>query len=161
MNGMGGSGKDTFVEMLNEFVPTLHISIVDKVKEIARSIGWDGSKTEKDRKFLFDLKTVLDNYNDCNYTYIREKVEAFNSGELGDYDVLCMDLREKHQIERAKKDFGAKAVLVIRDSAEFISSNDADANVFSIDYDIIINNSGTLDELRDEAKKFAVKYVLV
>ena len=58
INGSGGVGKDTFVRLvsveLNNILKRFHtvdnFSSVDKIKEIAREIGWDGQKTEKDRK---------------------------------------------------------------------------------------------------------------
>ena len=51
INGSGGVGKDTFVELVSQFFPIVNFSSVHKVKEIAIKIGWDGkSKTEKDRK---------------------------------------------------------------------------------------------------------------
>ena len=59
INGSGGVGKDTFVglvstqlnDMLKKFHTVINFSSVDKVKEIAKEIGWDGKKTEKNRKF--------------------------------------------------------------------------------------------------------------
>ena len=51
-NGMARCGKDTFATFLNEYIPTLKYSSIDKVKTIAKLCGWDGGKTEKDRKFL-------------------------------------------------------------------------------------------------------------
>ena len=47
---MARSGKDTFAEYLNDFVPTLKYSSIDKVKDIAKQCGWDGTKNEKSRK---------------------------------------------------------------------------------------------------------------
>ena len=60
INGSGGVGKDTFVELVSKVfnLSVMNFSSVDKVKEIARIIGWTGGKTEKDRKFLSDLKLL-------------------------------------------------------------------------------------------------------
>lgn len=159
INGMGGSGKNTFVDCINEVVPTLHISIVDPVKEIASTLGWTGNKSDADRKFLYELKQALDNYKDSNYGWIREQVELFDKGKLAPYKVLCIDMREEHQVERARKDFGAKIVLVKRSGVKDITTNPADANVYKINYDITVDNSGSLDELKEEAKKFVKKYI--
>ena len=63
-NGTGGCGKDTFAEILNDFVDVTKISSIDPVKQFARFMGWNGGKTEKDRKFLSDLKLILIEYND-------------------------------------------------------------------------------------------------
>lgn len=48
INGSGGVGKDTFVKMVSEATDNsvLNFSSVDKVKDIARIIGWTGGKTE-------------------------------------------------------------------------------------------------------------------
>ena len=56
INGTGGCGKTTFVELTQKYGKVINFSSVDKVKEVAKLIGWDGKKTEKDRKFLSDLK---------------------------------------------------------------------------------------------------------
>ena len=64
LNGSGGVGKDLFVNMVktsvNKFSPyrVWNYSSIDKVKAIATQIGWSGGKTEKDRKFLSDLKVL-------------------------------------------------------------------------------------------------------
>ncbi len=141
INGSGGVGKDTFVECLSKCcVKVLHTSIVNPVKDLARRAGWNGSKSEIDRKFLSDLKVLIDEYNDGNYRQMETVMRKFKSGEI-EGDILCIDMREKHQIERAKNDFGAKSVLVVRDSVKHITSNIADAGVFDINYDYVIDNS--------------------
>lgn len=59
INGSGGVGKDTFVEMvqvelnniLKKFHTVINFSSVDKVKEIAKEIGWDGKNQKKIESF--------------------------------------------------------------------------------------------------------------
>ena len=58
INGTGGCGKDTFVSFVSKYKRVYNFSSIDKVKEIAKLIGWDGGKTDKDRKFLSDLKKL-------------------------------------------------------------------------------------------------------
>lgn len=159
INGMAGAGKDTFVSFLNEIIPTQHISIVDKAKETAKTMGWTGEKTEKDRRFLSDIKLATDRYDDRNYEYIKEQVKDFLENKNNKNKVLCIDMREKEQIQRAIKDFGARSVLVYRDDTPHILSNIADANVFNMRYDITINNNGTLEDLKKEAQKFIDNFV--
>lgn len=55
----------------------MNISSVDKIKEAAKVLGWDGGKTEEDRKFLSDLKLLSTGYNNYLYEYIRTNVEQF------------------------------------------------------------------------------------
>ena len=66
INGTGGSGKDTFVEYVSKYAKVYNFSSVDKVKEIAKLIGWTGTKTDKDRKFLSDLKKNNSNNKSIN-----------------------------------------------------------------------------------------------
>lgn len=160
INGSGGVGKDTFVELvsvelndrLKRFHTTVNFSSVDKVKEIAKEIGWDGKKTERDRKFLSDLKILTSQYCDMPFQSMRSKVDEFRSEEESLF--LFLHIREPDEILRATKEFDAKTILVVRDSVKHITSNMADENVFDYKYDYIIENNSDLLELRSEAKKF-------
>lgn len=155
INGMGGVGKDTFVNCLKNYAKVMHISIVDIVKSTATKLGWNGEKDEKSRRFLSDLKVAIDRYNDANYEYVKTVVEQFKTDALLEgYEILCIDMREKEQVYKAKKDFGARSVLVVRDSVKNITSNIADAGVFSMDYDVVIKNNSTIDDLNKAAGQF-------
>ena len=155
INGMGGVGKDTFVNCLKNYAKVMHISIVDIVKSAATNLGWNGEKDEKSRRFLSDLKVAIDRYNDANYEYVKTVVEQFKTDALLEgYEILCIDMREKEQVYKAKKDFGARSVLVVRDSVKNITSNIADAGVFSMDYDVVIKNNSTIDDLNKAAGQF-------
>lgn len=148
INGSGGCGKDTFVSFVSDISYTTNFSSVDKVKEVARIIGWNGGKTEKDRKFLSDLKLLCTDYNDMPLNSMKDK---FNEFLNSDSNFLFLHIREPEEIEKAKKIFNAKTILIKRGAIEHITSNMADANVFNYDYDIIINNDKCLNEFRDKA----------
>lgn len=152
INGSGGSGKDAFISLVSDNIIAMNFSSVDKVKEIARIIGWNGEKTERDRKFLSDLKILCTEYNDMPLNSMKEKYAEF----LNDANaiLLFLHVREPEEIERAKKSFNAKTILVKRDSIKHITSNMADANVYNYDYDIVINNDAGLDELKHKADCF-------
>lgn len=165
INGSGGVGKDTFVElvstelndMLKRFHTVINFSSVDKVKEIAKEIGWDGKKSEKDRKFLSDLKILTSEYCDMPFESMKSKVAEFMKDEESRF--LFLHIREPEEITRAVKEFGAKTVLVIRNSVEHIVSNMADENVFNYNYDFIIDNSGIKEELNNKAKDFVQEVI--
>lgn len=156
INGMARAGKDTFCKFVSEFYPnTYHFSIVDSVKRQALQLGWDGVKDEKGRKFLNGLKNIIDEYNDNNFKEIVEKVN--NTDDTN--KVFLIDMRELSDIERARKELNASIVLINNENVEQIKSNNADANVYNISYDIVIDNSGSLDELKDKAQYFVNKYI--
>ena len=151
-NGMARCGKDTFAKFLNDIVPTLKYSSIDKVKDIAKLCGWDGGKTEKDRKFLSDLKLLTTEYSNMAFEAIKSKVNEFL--EDSQYVVMLIDIREPAEIEKAKTAFGAKTILIENKNVKTISSNMADANVFNYTYDYTVKNNGTLDDFRENVEEF-------
>ena len=152
INGSGGSGKDTFVSLVAKHYPTMNYSSVDKVKEIAMQIGWDGSKTEWNRRFLSDLKLLTTKFCDMPFKDLQEKVDEFNRDDTIQY--LFLHIREPKEIERAKNTFNAKTILIRRNSINKITSNMADANVENYHYDYYINNDSTLVDFEKTAIKF-------
>lgn len=160
INGSGGVGKDTFVELvstelndiLKKFHTVINFSSVDKIKEIAREIGWNGKKSEKDRKFLSDLKILTSEYCDMPFKSMKNKVTEFINDEESIF--LFLHIREPEEIDRAVNEFGAKTILVVRDAVKHIVSNMADENVFNYNYDFVIENNGTKEELNNKVKEF-------
>lgn len=151
-NGMARCGKDTFAEFLNEITPTLKYSSIDKVKEIAKLCGWDGGKTEKDRKFLSDLKMLTTDYSNMPFESIKTKVNEFLEDK--EHEILLVDIREPLEIGKARNAFNAKTILIINNRVKTISSNFGDANVFNFDYDITVENNGTLDDFKNNVRRF-------
>lgn len=167
INGSGGVGKDTFVELVslevNDIFKRFHTvwnySSVDRVKEIAREIGWNGEKTEKDRKLLSDLKLMTSKYCDMPFGSLKNKVTEFQSDTKAVF--LFLHIREPEEIKRAAKEFSAKSILVVRNQIPHIKSNMADRNVFNYDYDMVVDNNGTIEELRKMAKEFVANERIV
>jgi len=155
LNGSGGVGKDTFVDFIKEFISSYHYSSVTKVKLIANQIGWSGGKTEKDRKFLSDLKLLTTDYCDMSFVDIKEYVTFFNNNYNN--SLLFIDIREPVEIKRAVNEFGAKTILITSNRVEKITSNMADENVDKFKYDEYIKNDGSLDDLKTIAKDFVKK----
>lgn len=157
-NRMARCGKDTFSMLLNEIVPTLKYSSIDKVKDIAKLCGWNGGKTEKDRKFLSDLKLLTTDYSNMPFEVIREKVNEFLAEDK--FRIMLIDIREPTEIEKAKIAFEAKTILIENNRVKSITSNMADANVFNYTYDYTIQNNGTLEEFKENVERFAIENLL-
>ena len=158
LNGVGTSGKGTFVEFVSEYIPTYKYSIVDLPKEAAKILGWDGGKTEKDRKFLSDIMDLSTAYNDSPFRDVLSVVTDFKNNLIED-DVLFIDMRDPKDIARAVEIFGAETILIRNPNVKNIESNHADANVEQYEYDYIIENNGSLEQLDWVAKEF-VEYVI-
>lgn len=163
INGAAGSGKDTFVELCRKFTGDaflLNISTVDKVKEIATACGWDGTKTPENRKFLSDLKALLTDWADVPLNDMIQKIEKFKRGfeiydTSDDRAIIFIHCREPEEIRKLVKALDARTLLIRRSAAENITaSNQSDAGVFDYEYDIHINNNGSLAELERTAEVF-------
>lgn len=151
INGAGGVGKDQFCNYCDLYVPTYVISTVDKVKEAYRLLGWNNEKSELHRKALSDIKDIGTKNLDHPYTFIKAQIELFNSS---DHDLMFVHTREPDEIERFAKEFGCITLLIKNPRIKSITSNHADAEVENYNYDYIIDNDGTLDELNIKAKEF-------
>lgn len=152
-NSVGGSGKDTWASLLNKYIPTYKYSIVDLPKEAAKVLGWDGGKTEKDRKFLSDVMDLSTEYNDAPFKDVLSIVTDFKNNLL-ENDVLIIDMRDPKDIARAVETFGAETILIRNPNVRKIESNHADRDVENYEYDYIIENDGTLEQLERVAKLF-------
>jgi len=169
VNGPPGCGKTTFEKMAKAIMifygyMGMIYSSIDFVKEIAQECGWDGSKTPKNRKFLSDLKELLTEWDDVPFKKIEERLEQFEIG-LSQYEmspaqgVAFIDIREPEEIKKACERLGAKSILITRgdvDAAAF-NSNKSDNSVYDYEYDIVIQNDGTLEDLQQKAKHFVEK----
>lgn len=152
INGSGGVGKDTFVNICSKFRKVLNISTIDKAKEAARIlVDWNGEKDEKYRKLLVDLKKLSIDYNDSPTKYISKKAEEFMDS---DNEIMFIHIREAEEINKAKRLLGAKTLLITNPHVKIITSNDSDKKVNQYEYDYYIDNDGTIEDLSNKALEF-------
>ena len=162
VNGMPMSGKSQFVEYcLRELgIYGEEVSTVDFVKELAKMSGWDGVKRPRDRKFLSDLKDLLTEWNDVPYKKIIEARDKLQDhldylGYDANKGIIFTHCREPEEIKKFVDRENAITVLLQRAAVENLEqSNHADANVFNYQYDYVIENNGSLEELYEKAVKF-------
>ena len=155
INGSGGVGKDTVVEFCGKYVKVKNVSAVDKIKEAAKLLGWQGTKEDKDRKMLSDLKQLSIDYNDGPTQYI---IGEYNKFMDSDEDIMFVHIREPWEIKKLVEHIGCHTLLIKSNRVERIVTNKSDASVFDYDYDEIINNDGSIKELEDLVKEFLIKY---
>ena len=166
VNGAPGSGKTTFEHFVAEFVEErwakglggirdcFIFSTIDYVKEIAIQCGWDGEKNDKSRKFLSDLKDLLTNFNNSPIQKIFETIRDFPIFLYHDSTLIFIDSREPEEIKKLCRELDAQSILIRRPEQIIQPANHADAEVENYTYDIIIENDGSLCELRDKAYDF-------
>lgn len=165
INGAPQSGKSLFCEFcrgqLNGW--GYEYSTVDFVKQIASYCGWNGVKNLQNRKFLSDLKDLLTEWNDIPYKKVTDEIQKV----LKTYKTLGIDTdkliffihcREPKEIQKFVDRMGAKTLIVRRlEAEEQKQSNHADSNVFNYDYDYVICNNDTKEDLFDESERFLEK----
>lgn len=154
LNGTAGVGKDTFADLLNQYIPTKHISSITPVKQAAQALGWDGSKTDTARSFLCELKKFVNSQGEYIWEYLDKQVEEFKSDN--ETRILLIDIREPDEIRKAVERYGAKTILIRGHFlSTVIASNSADKNVNQYKYDHTFFNVGTIDNFSEIVKDFA------
>lgn len=154
LNGVHSSGKDTFVEYLKECgVKTFHYSYVSFTKAmLAYWLPDIGTKTIKMRKLLCDVNKALEEYDDIPFKDCLEIAEWFMDDEV--CSCLVIDCREPAKIERLKQALGAETIFIKSDKT-VTANNTADIAVLeSYEYNYVIDNTGTLDDLESNTKIF-------
>lgn len=162
VNGFPRSGKTTFESYVKKI--SCHycyiLSTIDCIKELVRPLGWKGAKEPKDRKMLAELKRILTEWGDIPMKKLRRDLDLIQL-EVDTYrmqsEQVCVfiDCREPEEIKRICDEFGAKSMLIQRESVKNEeASNEADKNVLDYEYDIVINNDGNLRDLALRAIDF-------
>lgn len=166
INGIPRSGKDTFADLVKAIncsgKEVVNISSVDDVKTAYKMLGWDGTKTPEDRKNLSLIKGIADaRFNHTVKTIVdlvrnnhKEKVYFYHVRELDNINKIKQQFRDSI--------FKVKSVYVDRKLEIDTSSNsDIEAGLDAQSYDIIIDNSGSKEELIERAKDFCKMYLEV
>ena len=118
INGSGGSGKDTFCNLvwtaMNNFGPNCLICkyyTSTPAKKWASLMGWDGkTKRPMDRRFLCELKDMLDYWDNVTYKYLKEKIEKVYNYTTFDRKILFLHAREDKDIVCKNRIFLSKVV---------------------------------------------------
>lgn len=153
LNGRGGVGKDTFVSLCNKYIRCIHISSITPIKDIAKSIGWSGDKTEKDRKFLSDLKDLITDYNNAPYRYVQTQISQFYFAYPED-TLLFIDIREPVEISKVMQYNECISCLITNSRIPLITTNHADRDAENYNYDYTVENNSSIDDLERTAKSF-------
>ena len=159
INGKGGSGKDTVCDILGKHYNVHNISTITPIKEVAYWGGWRGSKSEKDRKFLSDLKKLFTEYNDLPNNYAVEEYKKFMRSPH--FDVFFVHIREPENIEKFKNSINGECVtlLVKGGKSQETYGNSSDDDVDNYQYDYIYNNTKPLEEVEKDFLKFFKKII--
>lgn len=152
VNGQGGSGKDSFVQACKDARPDLryqNLSIADFAKLVAKIFISDEVKTDAKRRLLSDLTDAFTRYDDVPFKSVCKAIEH----PFCDTDIHFVMARDPKDIQRFKDRYKAITILLQRGDYR-VYGNHADDSVFDFPYDYVIDNNGTIDELKETAKTF-------
>lgn len=156
INGSGGSGKDTVVDIVAKHYEVLNTSSIAPIKEILSLAGVPESefKTDAGRKLLSDVKMAFTEYNDLPFRCMKEIYDAFL--EWDDVDIMFVHIREPSEIEHFVSAVTEVPVvtLLIENRVQRTYGNMADDNVHDYTYDYVFVNNGPLEELPDRFMEF-------
>ncbi len=189
INATARSGKTTFGEYVGKLlsekgISFLHDSSILPVKRYLKEHGWDGKIWDGETKDEFWRNAMYS----CKCWMIENDPHVFDRYavdlvlEMAKDDpraVLFFDIREPHNIEQLKEYISIsapqvefKTVFIERDAAPSINTPvdskssgsevviDTSVNPIAYEYDIVIDNNGTLEELFTKSESFVNEYVL-
>lgn len=160
INGSGGAGKDTICNIVSKYYPTINISSITPIIEIAKLGGWSGEKDAKSRRLLSDLKSIFTEYNDLSYLYIMRECKKF----LEDNNlIMFVHIREANEIQKFKNSVLAncKTLLIRRkETGAVLLGNESDDLVEKFQYDYFYNNNKSLLELENDFMKYFRKILI-
>ena len=178
INGKPQSGKDTFCKYAqgycddDESANTLIISSVDPLKEMLTQLGWDGTKTDKIRDMLMDMKQLWVQNQDGPTMFLFNNILEFHKACTGEDNIVFVHIREPEEIKKlvnALTGFESMGIdvislLVIRKGEEDTPNqptetrrSDDEALINSYEYDVTINNDEDLIKLQELAAEFVDK----
>lgn len=178
INGKPQSGKDTFCKYAqgycddDESANTLIISSVDPLKEMLTQLGWDGTKTDKIRDMLMDMKQLWVQNQDGPTMFLFNNILEFHKAYTGEDNIVFVHIREPEEIKKlvnALTGFESMGIdvislLVIREGGEDTPNqpaetrrSDDEALINSYKYDVTINNDEDLIKLQELAAEFVDK----
>lgn len=154
LNGSPRAGKNTFVKLIPN---AAHYSYVDLTRRMLDTEGIDYKfKSNSARVMLETINNALEKYDDIPFKDICSITDDFLNGYLG-ADYLFIDIRKPENIEKYLKEFkGARAVFV-DDKKPVSNVTESDSLVADYQYDFYIDNSGSLENLKQEAMRFIHK----
>ena len=164
INGIAQHGKDTFVKEViaagADDVSVINHSTVRLVKNVARRyFGADETvkKGDAERRLWSDLKDAWTRYNNGPFNEVVEMVREIESCYRPRQKViLFIHAREPVEIDKLKKKFGdaCMTLLITNYNKTYVPDNHADQDVFDYEYDLIIKNDGTIEDLKQKADEF-------
>lgn len=167
ITGVSGSGKDTFVKMVDEHlspVGAVNLSTVDPIKEFLDGYGVSRDPANHiTRKLISDIKILLENYaNLTSYHTVKTVLKLINDG-LSYKTPIFIHVREQEHIDKLKELFKTDVIVQVVKLEHFqamtnVPDNEGDKAALTVKADITIDNNGDLESLNYSALAFCGRH---
>lgn len=167
INGAPQAGKDTFIQLasdycnMNEIANVLNISSVDPIKDVLRSFGWDGEKTEDTRDIMARIKQLWISAQNGPTMFLMNNIIQYHIAHTGEDNIIFCHVREPEEIKKLVDIISGMNVIGIDIMTMFVVRNNNtydhskcdsdDVDIISqYPYDKTVYNNGDLasyDEL--------------
>jgi hypothetical protein len=172
INGIKRSGKDTFISMFSSVIDSRFHVINKSSIQVFNDIifqfinKYDSeknliNKTEKYRTFVSKLKELTIDYCDFPRLYIEDFILENDMDDC----VIFLHIREPDEIKKIEEFCLSKKIIF--ESVFMINPNTSDGeiqsdnyqNISNYNYDTMIHNDGTIENLREKVVEFINKIV--
>lgn len=170
VNGLAGSGKDTFVDECMKYCDdyecanVLNLSTIDPVKELLRGLGWDANtKTDEVRDMLSNMKQFWVDHQNGPTLYLITNILNFHQMHMKEDNIIFCHIREPEEIHKLMRIirpmwiFGIYGTTVkVERNVMVTAANKSDnADVInSYSYDKVIDNNGEIQLLGVRAANY-------
>lgn len=166
ISGKANSGKDTTCELINNYIKikgkkSINLQFSSYIKHYAKVIsGWDGSEESKPRALLQKLGTEIIRDKIDNNFFIKRIIGDINVYSYYFDAITISDARLPEEIESIKNKFNN--VYKIKIERPNFSNNlniEEQKHITEIaldnynDYNIVITNDGSIEDLNNKIKK--------
>ena len=167
INGSALCGKDSFVKFIIEHInkdmyQVWNISTIYPVKDAMRVLGWDGTKTDKNRLMMVEMKQLWIKQMNGPFNYVKnliiKTIDRYQDTNITSF--FFIHVREPEEIQKLVDYYGDRCrTILIRSERGKALKNGSDDVVENYDYDRILYNNGSLEDLKKISIIFANEYL--
>lgn len=182
-------GKDTICAEIRELLPNSykeHLGFADVLKEQCKFLEWDGDKDLGGRQFLIDITPPIKKYGNwlaekypekygdyAGYNYYTAKIyDKIKNSEFECYCISDMRFKCEYEFFTKKAELGEINFIPIRvlrlEKGKYFSgglteeqlNSPSETELKEVEVNHTFENFGTLDELKEQVKKWIItKYL--
>lgn len=152
LNGSPRAGKNTFVDSFP--CKVTHYSYVDLTKRMLDHVGVDYHfKNDSARVLLESINNALEKYDDIPFKDICSVADDFLNGYF-ETVYLFIDVRKPENIKRFLDKYKGSRSVFIHDGKTVSHATESDSQVSNYSYDFYVDNTGTMENLKEEVQRF-------